>query len=264
VDFSEHPEVARRLINGWVADRTADRITDLIPKDQLRKSTLMVLVNATYLKARWEVTFTRARTTPQRFVRQDGTRVKVPTMHQDRFLPVVRTSDYLAVELPYKGRELSMLLVMPSPGTFARFEKALDRSVLAGVIRRLEDRFTYLALPRFSIRTRLDLGATLKALGMKDAFDRDTADLTGMTTIPPEQVRLYIAKVFHQAFITVGEKGTEAAAATAIIDDGATGGGVEDYVRATFDHPFLWFIRDRGTGTILFMGRVVDPSDTAG
>jgi serpin B len=262
VDFSKHPEAVRRLINGWVADRTAGRITDLIPKDQLSKSTLLVLVNATYLKARWDATFSRARTTPQRFVRSDGTRVRVPTMHQDEVLPVVRTSDYLAVDLPYKGRELSMLLVMPSPGTFARFEKAFDRPALAGVLRRLEQRLTFLALPRFSIRTRLDLGATLQALGMKDAFDRDTADLTGMTTVPPDQVRLYIAKVFHQAFIAVGEKGTEAAAATAIIDEGATGGEVKDFVRATFDHPFLWFIRDRATGTILFMGRVVDPSDT--
>jgi serpin B len=153
---------------------------------------------------------------------------------------------------------------MPAAGTFTRFEKGLDRTVLTGVGRRLEERFTILALPRFSIRTRLDLGATLQALGMRDAFDPDTADLTGMTTLAlGEPPRLFVAKVFHQAFITVAEKGTEASAATAIVDDGA-GGGLVDYVVATFDHPFLWFIRDRRTGTILFMGRVVDPSDTTG
>jgi serpin B len=99
---------------------------------------------------------------------------------------------------------------------------------------------------------------------MKDAFDARVADLTGMTTLAPGEIPvLSIAKVFHQAFITVAERGTEAGAATAIIDEG-TGGGPEDFVRATFDHPFLWFIRDRATGTLLFMGRVVDPSDTAG
>jgi len=224
---------------------------------------VMVLVNAMYLDARWETTFLRQRTSDQRFIRLDGTRVRVPTMHQDGWLKVAVTDDYLAAELPYKGRELSMLVVMPRPGTFARFEKALDRRVLATVDRRLDDRFTFLALPRFSTRTRLDLGATLQAMGIKDAFDSRVADLTGMTTLEPGEIPvLYIAKVFHQAFITVAEKGTEAGAATAIIDDGATG-GVEDYVRATFDHPFLWFIRDRVTGTILFMGRVVDPSDTA-
>jgi serpin B len=177
---------------------------------------------------------------------------------------VAVTDDVLAVELPYKGRELSMLLVMPTPGSFARFEKALDRRVLADIVGDLDERFTMLALPRFSIRTRLDLGATLEAMGMKDAFDPQAADLTGMTTLAPDEApRLFIAKVFHQAFITLAEKGTEAGAATAIVDEGTTG-GAEDFVRATFDHPFLWFIRDRETGTLLFMGRVVDPSDTGG
>jgi serpin B len=262
VDFSSHPDAVRKLINAWVADQTAGRIRDLIPKDQLTKATVMVLVNAMYLDARWADTFLRQRTTDQRFERLDGTRVRVPTMHQDETFPAAITDGYLAVELPYKGRELSMLLVMPTPGTFARFERSLDRSVLASVVRRLDDRYTILALPRFSIRTRLDLGTTLEAMGIKDAFDAHLADLTGMTTLEPGQIPiLYIARVFHQAFVTVAEKGTEAGAATAIINEGATG-GVEDYIRATFDHPFLWFIRDRSSGTILFRGRVVDPSDT--
>jgi serpin B len=264
VDFSTRPEAVRKLINDWVADQTGGRIKDLIPKDQLTQDTVMVLVNAMYLNARWADTFLRQRTTDQRFVRLDGTRVRVPTMHLDQTLQVAVTDDVLAVELPYKGRELSMLLVMPTPGSFARFEKALDRRVLADIVGDLDERFTMLALPRFSIRTRLDLGATLEAMGMKDAFDPQAADLTGMTTLAPDEApRLFIAKVFHQAFITLAEKGTEAGAATAIVDEGTTG-GAEDFVRATFDHPFLWFIRDRETGTLLFMGRVVDPSDTGG
>lgn len=260
VDFSERPEAVRKLINGWVADQTAGRIKDLIPRDQLTQDTVLVLVNAMYLNARWADSFHRARTTDQPFVRLDGTRVRVPTMHQDQTFPVAVTNEYLAVELPYKGRELSMLLVMPRSGTFGRFEKALDPSVLAGVVRRLDERFTLLALPRFAIRTRLDLGSTLEAMGMKDAFDGRVADFSGIADT--DVVRLFVAKVFHQAFITVAERGTVAGAATAIVDEGATG-GVEDHVRATFDHPFLWFIRDRASGTLLFMGRVVDPSDPA-
>lgn len=261
VDFSVRPETARRLINAWVADQTAGKITDLIPKDKLQKDTVMVLVNAMYLDARWASPFLKQRTTDQRFERLDGTRVKVPTMHQEGSFPVVAARDYVAVELPYRGDALSMLVVMPTPGTFARFERSLDRSVLNGVIRRLDARTTILALPRFDIRTRLDLARTLAAMGMPEAFDQLRADFSGMSTADPEDLRLYIANVFHQAFITVAEKGTVAGAATAIVDEGATG-GMEGAVQARIDHPFLWFIRDRATGAIVFMGRVTDPSVT--
>jgi serpin B len=263
VDFSVRPEAVRKLINAWVADRTGGRIRDLIPKDKLRKNTVMVLVNAMYLDARWASPFLKQRTTDQRFERLDGTRVKVPTMQQERSFPVVAARDYVAVELPYRGDALSMLVVMPTPGTFARFERSLDRSVLNGVIRRLDVRTTILALPRFDIQTRLDLAKTFAAMGMPEAFDEMRADFTGMTTADPKDVRLYIANVFHQAFITVAEKGTVAGAATAIVDEGATG-GMEGAVEARIDHPFLWFIRDRATGAILFMGRVTDPSVMGG
>jgi serpin B len=260
VDFAGRPEAARRLINRWVARQTADRIRELIGERQITRRTQLVIVNAIYLNARWSTRFLTQRTSDQRFVRLDDTRVNVPTMHHDGWMASARTDDYVAVELPYRGDKLAMLLVMPTPGTFPRFERSLDPSVLADVVRALRGRGTMLALPKFSIRTSLDLGATLQRMGMKDAFDRDVADLYDMTTIPPGQLpRLFIAKVLHQAFLSVTERGTEAGAATAIIDEGATG-GMEGYVQATFDHPFLWFIRDRVTGTVLFMGRVVDPS----
>jgi serpin B len=269
VDFTNHAEAARRLINAWVARQTAGKITALIPKGELGRNTLsrntvLALVNAMYLKARWASPFSANDTYDRRFDRLDGTHVKVPTMYQAATFPFVATKAYTAVELPYEGDQLAMLLVMPKPGTFAAFERSLDRAVLTKVIDGLRDRFTLLDLPTFSIRTELlGLGAVLKAMGITDAFDDTKADFYPMTTLKPGDVpRLYIAAVLHEAFITVAEKGTEAAAATAIIDAG-TIGGYDHYVRATFDHPFLWFIRDRGTGTILFMGRVVDPSVTA-
>ncbi len=267
VDFRGDPEAARKLINQWVADHTAGRIKDLIPKAKppmIDKRTRLVLVNAIYMNARWAHEFERNDTSDQRFTLADGAHVKVPTMHQDEMLPAAVTKDYTAVELPYRGNKLAMLIVMPTAGTFARFERSLEPAVLADVIDRLDTQMTFLALPSFSIRTKLQLADTLKQMGVKDAFDDQVADLYGISTVPSgEDPRLYISRVIHQAFIKVAEKGTEAAAATAIIDEGTTGGYEGPIVHATIDHPFLWFIRDRVTGTILFMGRVVDPSQTA-
>ncbi len=162
VDFRGDPEAARKLINKWVADQTAERIKDLIPKDQITKTTSLVLVNAIYMNARWAHEFSANDTFDQRFFVADGTRVKVPTMHLDETLPAVATEDYVAVDLPYRGGKLSMLVVMPTAGTFTSFERSLDRTALAGVISRLDEQMTYLALPKFSIRTRLQLGDTLK------------------------------------------------------------------------------------------------------
>ncbi len=187
-------------------------------------------------------------------------------MHQGETLPSAVTDGYVAVELPYKGGKLSMLIIMPTPGTFSRFERSLDarraRWALVGALRK---QMTYVALPTFSVRTRLALARVLKAMGMTDAFDDRLADFYGISAYPrgDPSGALFIAAVFHQAFIKVAEKGTEAAAATAILDEGTTGGDEVPPVMATIDHPFLWFIRDRVTGTILFMGRVVDPGDTA-
>lgn len=264
VDFRGDPEAARKLINKWVADQTAGRIKDLIPRKQITKVTMLVLVNAIYMNARWARQFSANDTSDQRFYLDDGARVKVPTMYLDETLPAVATKDYIAVELPYQGDKLAMLVVMPTAGTFTSFERSLDPVTLGEVISGLDEQMTFLALPKFSIRTRLQLGETLQQMGMPDAFEPYVADFHGISPLPRgEDPELYISRVIHQAFIKVAEKGTEAAAATAIIDEGTTGGYEGPIVRATIDHPFLWFVRDRVTGTVLFMGRVLDPSDTA-
>jgi serpin B len=263
VDFAGDPEAARKLINKWVAGQTAQRILDLIPKDQITRYTDLVLVNAIYLNAKWLVPFAADATSDGRFYLTTGKHVQVPMMYGDQSVPIAITDDYQALELPYKGGKLAMLLVMPTAGTFASFQRSLDAAGLSDVIDSLDNQYAALSLPKFSTRTKLDLGSTLKAMGIKDAFDPLAADLYGISAYPRSDLehRLHISKVFHQAFIKVAEKGTEAAAATAIIDSGTGGGGPEMSVR--IDHPFLWFIRDRVTGTILFMGRVLDPSQTA-
>ena len=265
VDYAGGPDAARKLINKWVASQTAQRITELLPKGVITKLTKLTLVNAMYLNARWSNQFLRNETTNERFVALDGSRPKVPTMHQLDTVSAVVTPAYTAVELPYVGGKLSMLVVMPRAGTFSRFERSMDAATLGLVVAGLRQLLTSLALPTFSARTSLMLADTLEAMGIKDAFDWTAADFYGISAYPRDDPRgqLYISAVVHQAFIKVAEKGTEAAAATAIIDSGTTGGSDVPILHVNIDHPFLWFIRDRVTGTVLFMGRVVDPSKTA-
>ncbi len=184
VDFLGQPEAARKLINEWVSEQTAKRITELIPRKQITRKTMLVLVNAIYLKARWALPFKAQDTQDRRFTRLDGTRVKVPTMWQQASLPVAVTNDYTAVELPYRGDKLAMLVVMPPDGTFPRFERALDPAVLSKVIRTLDDHMTLLSLARFSIRTRLALAKTLEQMGITEAFDDDAADFYGIADVP--------------------------------------------------------------------------------
>ncbi|MBP1705521.1 MAG: peptidase [Chloroflexi bacterium] len=268
-------ETARRLINAWVKRQTMDRIPELLLPPDLDDLTRAVLVNALYLKAPWRNPFDLADTAPGRFTRLDGSRVSVPMMKLTRCqmggycdLPYAAGSGWRAVELPFLGDQLAMTIIVPT--NLPAFEKKLTPKVLAGIIGSLrteppgsenhEYGLVYdvqLTMPRFGVDTRYQLGHTLEAMGMPLAFDPATADFTGIAT-PPEGP-LYIKKVVHQANIDVDEKGATASAATAIVM--AAGGG-PDTKPITFkvDRPFLFLLRDVPTGTILFLGRVTDPS----
>jgi serpin B len=247
-----------------VADNTNQRIKNLIPKAQppmISPATRFALVNAMYLNAKWAQPFEKAFTEDRPFVLASGTTIKVPTMSGAPTVPIAITPAYKAVDLPYKGGKLSMLLVMPKD--LAAFERSLSPSSLNKVISALGETWVSLQMPRFTVRTQAMLADTLKAMGMTNAFDAAKADFSGMADPadlaamnPPET--LSVSAVIHQAWINVTEKGTEAAAATAIIGGDTTGAGPETSIQ--LDHPFLWFIRDRDTGTILFMGRVMNPT----
>jgi serpin B len=220
-----------------------------------------------YLNAKWDQKFNALFTDDQDFHLADGTHVKVPTMFQQPTAPIAINPTYQAIDLPYKGDQLSMLIVMPSD--MASFESTLTPSRLTKIVGSLESQWLNLDLPKFSIRTKASLQTELQAMGINAAFCPvvsaecpDAADFSGM--VDPEalaamQETLSVSAVIHQAWIKVAEAGTEASAATAIIGGGDTAGaGPEFSIR--LDHPFMWFIRDRETGTILFMGRVMDPS----
>ena len=255
VDFRQAAEEARVAINAWVAEETNDRITDLIPQGSIDDLTRLVLVNAVYLDATWARPFDPEATFDAPFVRLDGSEVAVPTMHGYQLHALYAVGDgWQAIDLPYTGDELSMLVVVPDAGQFADVEGRLTGGLLDEVRTGLTPSVVDLSLPKFEIRNQLSLVEALQALGISAAFDPGASDFTGISTGD----QLYISGVIHEAFIAVDEAGTEAAAATAVII--GTTSMPTDIVALDIDRPFLFFLQDRATGALLFVGRVVDPT----
>jgi serpin B len=258
-DFVADPEAARVQINEWVEDKTEGRIVDLIAPGLLDPMTRLVLVNAIWFKANWAEQFSEDLTEDAPFNPLDGAQVDVPMMlSTDRTLLYARGDDHQAVRLPYTG-DASMLLVLPDTGAFTDVLAALDADAFASVEASLQPTPLTVGLPRFEFRTELGLNDVLRALGIEAALvappGPGSADFTGMTEIP----ELYVSDVVHQAFITVDEEGTEAAAATAVIMR-ATSALPEEPTEVIFDRPFLFFIQHDSTGEILFMGQVTNPA----
>ena len=252
LDFANDPEAARITINDWAAEETEGRIEDLIPPGVIDTLTRLVLANAIYFSAAWALPFEPEMTEDGPFYLLDGSEVKVPMMHQTKSLAYAEGEGYQAAELPYDGEELSMVILLPAKGDLEAFESALDASQVEAILKNLSYSQVALSLPKFEFESEFSLAETLAALGMPDAFTSD-ADFSGMTG----NRELSITDVLHKAFVSVDEAGTEAAAATAVVI-GVTSAPAEP-IPFTVDRPFLFLIRDLQTGTILFIGRVVDP-----
>jgi serpin B len=246
-DFGAEPEASRQLINGWINDETNDLIPELFPKGSFDATTQMVLVNAVAMDAPWEFPFDPSFTQPGSFTRRDGTVIAAPMMHFDEYLPSLSTDGLQAVELAYGGGALSMVVIVPTD--LAAFEAELTAESLADVISRIQDGGIHLTMPKWTARTHVQMNDTLSKLGMPTAFGGG-ADFSGMV----EGGGLVLGLAEHEAVIEVDEAGTRAAAATGgamVASHGPT---------VTLDRPFLYVIRDRGAGTILFIGRVTDPT----
>lgn len=254
LDFVGNPEGSRNTINDWVEEQTEERIQDLIPQGAIDELTRLVLTNAVYFNAAWESQFEEGATSDAPFHLLDGTETEVPMMRQMASFGHYRGSNYHAVELPYDGREISMVVLVPDRGEFDRFESDLDHELVREAIDNLERTEVRFSMPRFSIESTLDLKAALSAMGMQQAFDPRVADFSGMD----DTRELYISDVLHKAFVDVDEDGTEAAAATAVVV-GTTSAPL-DPVEVTLDRPFIFLIRDMETNTTLFIGRVTDPA----
>jgi serpin B len=261
LDFKNAPDPSRLRINRWVESRTERRIKDLIPPGAIVPNTRLVLVNAIYFLGDWEIPFEHGLTHPAPFHLTAVAMKNVPTMHRIDEFRIARRDGVTALEMPYKGGDLSMILVVPDQiGGLAAVEDALDAKKLDVLLSAMRREFIELALPKFEINpgASLSLGEDLKALGMPLAFDREKADFTGIADPPNPADRLALAKVFHKAFVRVDEKGTEAAAATAVM--GIPLGAPGALPQLKVDRPFLFLIRDNASGLVLFLGRVSNPS----
>ena len=255
LDFAAQPEAARQNINSYIADKTEDRIKDLIPEGAIDPLTRLVLTNAIYFNAAWQTPFEKSLTKDAPFTKLDGSTVNVPMMEMPSYesMAYVDGEGYTAVALPYENPSLSMLILLPDEGGFDAFEGSLDAARLESILAELQFTSVRVKMPKFKIEGQFELGNTLTGLGMVDAFDPDLADFSGMNG----KRDLYIGSVIHKSFVNVDEQGTEAAAATAVIME--TASAPMEMIDLTIDRPFLFLIRDVTTNTTLFVGRVAAP-----
>ena len=250
--LKDESDASQERINGWVEERTEGLIPDLLPDGFLGPSSVMVLVNALYLEADWAQPFGKYPTESAPFTLLDGSTVTVPLMHDLELRgPAVATDDYAATELPYEGGELSMLIIVPETGSYEQVEARLANGLVDEIDAGADSGAVELYLPRFESTTDLDLRTVLEGqLGVTDLFG-----VPGFDGIAPG---ITLEGAIHAADIAVDQQGTVAAAATALGFDDSGPGEPDVTVRA--DKPFIYLIRHQTTGTVLFVGRVMDPA----
>lgn len=254
LDFANAPEQSRVKINEWVSDQTEGRIEDLIPPDVIDSLTRLVLTDAIYFNAAWQYPFDKNTTSNGLFHLLNGGDVTVPMMEQTESFCYTEGDSYQAIELPYDGQELSMVILLPKAGQFDAFEKLLDAELVKAIIDKLETCRVAVTMPKFEYESSFSLKQALSTLGMGVAFTSG-ADFSGIDG----KRDLLIQDVLHKAFVSVDEAGTEAAAATAVII-GLTSVPAQ-VVEFKIDRPFIFLIRDIPTGSTLFIGRVLNPAE---
>lgn len=254
VDFQSDPETAREAINQWGSDATQGRISDVVPRGDVTAFTRFLPVAVTYLRAPWQVPFDRATTRTGSFSRLDGTSADVRTMQVASPSGVLTAEGpgWRAIDIPYLGGELSLLVVVPSGATFEDLEGSLDRDRLDAIVDSLADEPVDLRLPLFGFTTSGDLTDELESLGLTDAFGR-SADFSGITS----DELLNLSGVAYQGYFGIDEEGTDADTKANATDNAAPTPGAQ---KITVDRPFVFAVRDRETGLVLLMGRVVNPS----
>lgn len=255
VDYKRAREEARRMINAWVEEKTRGKILDIVGPDALSELTRLVLANAIHFKGTWQYRFDPEQTKQLPFHLPAGGTVETDTMRlSDVELPYYEEDGLQLLELPYAGDEISMVLLLPAKERpLGDLEGELSADALDAWLAAVRPlKLDRVELPRFRMTSTFELASTLGEMGMPTAFS-SAADLSGITGLPD----MRITAVLHKAFVEVNEEGTEAAAATAVVI------GVKSISRPRVfraDRPFLFLIRERGSGTILFLGRVTDPT----
>jgi serpin B len=266
VDFRRDPDAARSAINMRVRGETRGRITGLIPPGTPDVLTRLLLVNAVYFKGSWASRFDESATEEEPFYPEVGETMRVPLMRQRTHLGYLHARGFDAVDLPYRGGALSLLVLLPDRKDGLRtLEETLSAAVLDDVAAHMHPREVDLFLPRFTTTWgSVDLCDPLAALGMPLAFDAAGADFSGINGLAPPAVHaLHLSAVFHKAFVELNERGTEAAAATApamLVRAMARPSRPVPIPVFRADRPFLYAIRDRHSGALLFLGRMADPT----
>lgn len=251
-DFQRAPAEAVKAVNAWAAQATRDKIRDVLSERALHPQTRVILANAIYFKARWEHEFSEGVTRPAPFRLLDGTKVHVPTMHDMGYRLTARDGDVHALQLPYTGGAIAMIVLLPDAGALEKVERAFDAARLERLLQSMKNQQTELALPKFRVESSFMLKTPLQALGLATAFGSG-ADFSRVSKEPG----FALSEVIHKTFVDVNEKGTEAAAVTVPMAAGSA--PPRKVVEFRVDRPFLFAIRDLPTKTTLFMGRVVDP-----
>ena len=256
VDFKGATEAARVTINQWVEEKTQDKIKDLLHPGALRPDTRLVLTNAIYFKGNWETQFDKAQTRDEDFYLSPEEKASVPLMHREGGFNYFDGGSFQALEIPYKSKELSMIVFLPRDRSGL---PALEQSLTANTQQWLRQLApvakVIVSLPKFKMTREFELGRTLAAMGMPQAFASD-ADFSGMTG----HRDFAISDVIHKAYVDVNEEGTEAAAATAVTMRAmAMRAPTQPPPVFRADHPFVFLIRDHHSNSILFMGRLTDP-----
>jgi serpin B len=262
VDFKTAPDSVRATINQWVEKQTNDKIQNLLGPGTVTPLSRLILTNAIYFKAAWADQFSKNATEDKDFHLSASKTIQVPTMYNSGGYEYLKGPSFQALLLPYEKGEISMLILLPdNVDGLSALERSLTSSNLAQWMRSLSYQHEVIvSLPRFNITQQFELSSTLKSLGMKTAFDPNSADFSGMTG----DKSLVISAAVHKAYIDVDENGTEAAAATAVVMAMATAMPPRvpppPPIYFTADHPFLFLIEDNASGAILFMGRVTEPT----
>jgi len=258
LDFANAPDACRLTINEWVSDQTRGRIPDLLPPGSIHSLTRLILTNAIYFDASWFFSFDPDNTKKKTFHLLDGGRIRVPMMKGKAVRDYLIGEGYKGVEMRYADWKTSIVIVMPDPGQLESFERSLDAERIEALLGEMQGGEVILTMPTFEFHSHFSLAATLSSMGMPLAFSRDEADFSRILG----RQWLYIDGILHKAWVSVDEKGTEAAAATGTLLAAPSLDPPKPPkpVEITIDHPFVFFIRDTETGTILFIGRVVDPS----
>ena len=255
VDFSSAAESARQAINAWVEQQTNEKIKDLLPPKVLNALTRLVLVNAIYFKGFWDNQFKSRDTREMEFWLLTEVAVKVPMMHQEHQFGYWENDWLQIMEMPYKEESLSLIVLLPKEKTgITDLEQKLNFENMMAWQSRLRKRKVIVFFPKFKIESQFSLAQTLALMGMPDAFDPELADFSAMVG----QKELYISAVIHKAFLEVNEEGSEAAAATGVVVGVTSIAPSPPIFKA--DHPFVFFIRDNKSQSILFLGRVLNPA----